>query len=420
MTFAGTEGDDGRRAELGRHKRRATGLLLAMGAGFVGTSLIPDPGFGWQLARAAAEAGVVGGLADWFAVTALFRRPLGLPIPHTAIIPTHKDRIGEGLGRFVERHFLDPELVATRLRRADPAGLLARWLADPAHARAVADRLAAALPRLLDAAGDAELRRFLHEALGERLARADLVPAAVRLFETVTNEGHHLRLFDDLLVLVDEQVGLSHDRILSEVASRSAWYVPKMVDRAIAERLVNGLRAYLAELREPGHPTRANLDRAFRNYLDRLQHDPAFRQQLAGVRDRLLKDPQTREWIEAAWAHAREAVLADLARPESRLRAGLAAGLVALAEALGRDEAIRAGLNDTAERFVLAVIVPARAEIGRFITDVVKSWDAALVTDRVEVAFGRDLQYIRLNGTLVGALIGAGLFLLAQIWAGQG
>lgn len=420
MTFGDGQGDAHRRAELRRHKRRATGLLLAMGAAFISTSLISDPGFGWRLARAAAEAGVVGGLADWFAVTALFRRPLGLAIPHTAIIPTHKDRIGEGLGRFVERHFLDPELVAARLRRADPAGLMAGWLARPGHARAVADRLAAALPRLLDAAGDAELRRFLHEALGEKLARADLVPAAIRLFETVTGEGHHLRLFDDLLGLIDEQIGVSHDRILGEVAARSAWYVPKMVDRAIAERLVNGLRAYLAELREPGHPTRANLDQAFRGYLDRLRHDPAFRRQLADLRDRLLKEPQTRDWIEAAWAHAREAVLADLARPESRLRAGLATGLMALAEALGRDETIRAGLNETAERFVLAVIVPARAEIGRFITDVVKSWDAKLVTDRVELAVGRDLQYIRLNGTLVGALIGAGLFLLAQIWGGQG
>lgn len=418
MTLTDTQGDAVRRAELRRHKLRATGLLVAMGAAFVGTSLIPEPGFGWRLARAAAEAGVVGGLADWFAVTALFRRPLGLPIPHTAIIPTHKDRIGEGLGRFVERHFLDPELVAARLRRSDPAALLAGWLARPENARAVADRLAGALPRLLDAAGDAELRRFLHEALGEKLAHADLVPAAVRLFETVTAEGHHLRLFDDLLALLDDQIGLSQDRILGEVAARSAWYVPKMVDRAIAERLVNGLRAYLAELRDPGHPTRANLDTAFRGYLDRLQHDPAFRRQLAGLRDRLLKDPQTRDWIEAAWGHAREAVLADLGRPESRLRAGLATGLVALAEALGRDETIRAGLNDTAERFVLAVIVPARAEIGRFITDVVKSWDTSLVTERVELAVGRDLQYIRLNGTLVGALIGALLFLGAQAWGG--
>lgn len=418
MTFTDPQGDAVRRAELRRHKLRATGLLVAMGAAFVGTSLIPEPGFGWRLARAAAEAGVVGGLADWFAVTALFRRPLGLPIPHTAIIPTHKDRIGEGLGRFVERHFLDPELVAARLRRSDPAALLAGWLARPENARAVADRLAGALPRLLDAAGDAELRRFLHEALGEKLAHADLVPAAVRLFETVTAEGHHLRLFDDLLALLDDQIGLSQDRILGEVAARSAWYVPKMVDRAIAERLVNGLRAYLAELRDPGHPTRANLDTAFRGYLDRLQHDPAFRRQLAGLRDRLLKDPQTRDWIEAAWGHAREAVLTDLGRPESRLRAGLATGLVALAEALGRDETIRAGLNDTAERFVLAVIVPARAEIGRFITDVVKSWDTSLVTERVELAVGRDLQYIRLNGTLVGALIGALLFLGAQAWGG--
>lgn len=416
MTLPGEDEDEDRRAraELRRYKGYAGGLLLAAGGGFIAANLVPAPNLWVQLARTTCEAGLIGGLADWFAVTALFRHPLGIPIPHTAIIPAQKDRIGAGLGRFVARNFLAPDPILAKLRSSQLGLRFAQWLSQPANADKVAERITAGLPRMINAFSDKDIRRFLRQSIGARLKTLDLGPAAARMIESFAADGHHLRLLDDMLGTIDSWLEEHRDLILQQVADNTAWYVPRMVDRAIAGRLVAGLRRYLAEIRDPGHETRVKLDAAARDYLERLKSDPAFLAQIATVRDRLLTQPDTQRWLEAAWDHVRSSLLADLERPQSRLRSGLTDALVALGKGLQTDEAVRTSLDQSIEAFVLSVIVPARDEIGGFIADVVKGWEADQMAERAELAVGRDLQYIRMNGTLVGALIGAILFLIER------
>jgi len=403
------------RAALVRQRRLATALLLVMALIYVGARQVTEAPYWLQLLRAASEAALVGGLADWFAITALFRHPFGLPIPHTAIIPRNQARIGSALGRFVERHFLEPELLAQKLRSLDLALHLAAWLAEPARARRLATRIVAALPWAVHAADDRVLREFARRALQDQLAHVNLAPILGGLLEVLKAGGRHQELFDRALVAGADLLANNEERIYALVNDKSRWWVPPSIDRRIARRVIAGLHELLEELADREHEARRGFDAATHDFIERLKHSPELYARVEALKKDLLDSPSIQGYFTAVWDELRTRVERDASGEGSRLAEALAHALAALGATLLKDDAVRARVNRRIESLTVEFAVPWRTEIGRFIAEVVEGWDTTTMTDRLELVVGRDLQFIRINGTLVGALVGVLLF-VASGW----
>jgi uncharacterized membrane-anchored protein YjiN (DUF445 family) len=409
-----TEARDQRRS-LRRHRAGATALLVVMGVAYFAALWSRIPGFWMDLFRAGTEAAMVGGLADWFAVTALFRRPLGLPIPHTAVIPNSKARIGSGLGRFIERHFLEPELVAARLRALGVSRRFGAWLADRRNAELVSDRLAVIAAFLFRSLNDQKLQRLMQVTLRRQLRELEPAPALATLLAILRRNGMHGQLFDQVLVAVRDYIAQNQDRILEVVASRSRWWVPRQVDRKVAQEITAGLIAYLEDLHARDHEARGAFDAAVDRLIADLRHSPRHRAKVNAMRDRLLAAPEVGAYMDSLWQALRARLDQELAEPNSRLRQTLAGVLRSLGAAIAEDPEVQARMDRRFEEVVMTLIVPWRAGIGRFVSDVVRSWETRTIVDRVELAVGKDLQYIRLNGTLVGAAVGCAIFALSAL-----
>jgi uncharacterized membrane-anchored protein YjiN (DUF445 family) len=419
MTGEAPELEDGQRRALRRNKRRATALLLAAASVFVGASALHgaagEAEFWVLLVRATAEAAVVGALADWFAVTAVFRRPLGLPIPHTAIVPRNKDRIGEGLGAFVTRNFLTPELIATKLREVDPAGRLASWLAQPDNAALVAERVTLVLPQVIRSLEDDEIREFAARALGEQLRQADLSAALGKTLAVVTAGLPFDTVFDRALDALHKLLDREAGTIYEIVAERAAWWVPRALDRRLAKAIVEGIEELLLELRQPGSERRLQFRARLEALAQDLMRSASHRERLDALKHQLLEQPDVKIWLGSIWDALRNIVIEDLETPASRTREALARALLSLGRALSADAAMRHRLGAAVEDVAIRLIVPWRQEIGRFISDVVRGWEARTVVERLELSLGPDLHYIRITGTLVGACVGCVLFLISRL-----
>ncbi len=401
------------RQSLRRNRILATGLLVVAAAVFAATGRVAADRFWLGLLHAGAEAAVVGGLADWFAVTALFRHPLGLPIPHTAVIPKNKDRIGEGLGHFVERNFLAPGILAARLRAVEPARRLADWLADAEHADLLAGKAADALPHLVNALGDREIRQFAARSFGEQLRETDLAPVLGRALTLLTDSVEYDALFDRALDAAQEMLGNNADRIYGVVTERSQWWIPKAVDRHIAEKIITAIEELLVEMRAPESDGRTRFRATLDDTAAKLVASPDWRARVKEVKDRLLERPEMQAWLGAVWDDLRRIVVDDLALPRSRTRQALRTAMLSLGRTLAADASMRTRIDEGLEHVALSV-VPWRGEIARLIAEVVRGWDARTVSQRLELALGSDLQYIRINGTLVGACAGALLYLVSR------
>jgi uncharacterized membrane-anchored protein YjiN (DUF445 family) len=387
-------------------RRFATGLLVAMVL-LLAVSLLLEPRFAWLgFVRAFAEAATVGACADWFAVTALFRRPLGLPIPHTAIVPRNKDRIGEGLGAFIETNFLSPELVAQKLSSADIADRISGWMAHPRNADFVARRLAAAGPTLLRSLDDAQVQQFLRTVLTDQLRSLPAAPVAGRVLSVLIAGGHHQALIDACLDAARRFLDENRELMREKVRERTSWWVPKFLDERIFHALVNGVQGSLEGMSDRDNPWRVQLEEAVVQLIDRLQHDPGYLARGERLKQEFLDSAAMQTWLATVWGETRARILADLESPQSATRAWVAGALVALGQRLQADPALRAGLDRWITNFVLRQIVPHRREIGEFISGVVQRWDARTFVEKLEDQVGKDLQYIRINGTVVGGLVG--------------
>jgi uncharacterized membrane-anchored protein YjiN (DUF445 family) len=406
---------DFQRRALRRNRLIATALLGAMAVLFIATTLPSQPGFWILLVRATAEAALVGGLADWFAVTALFRKPLGLPIPHTAILPKNKDRIGEGLAIFIERNFLTPEIVKAKLRTIDPTRLVADWLSAPANADAVARRLVRLLPHLISAVDDRNFREFVGEWLGRHLAEIELAPLLGRAVAVLTANGFHEILLDRLLDFGGQFLEEREEQLYAAAgAQRRRWWIPKTVNRQIAKAITAGVKELLSKLREPGAPARRNLLEKLERLAAELTTSPVYRTRVEQAKLRLLEDEVIKAWLGSIWSDAKQVLLTDLASPQSRAHQALAAAILSLGRHLLADGAMRKRVDRTIEAMALEA-VPWRAGLAQFITEVVRQWDTASFTSRLELVVGGDLQYIRITGTLVGGFVGCLLYLLSAV-----
>jgi uncharacterized membrane-anchored protein YjiN (DUF445 family) len=406
-----------RQAALDRMKRRATGLL-AVAAAVFGVASAFEPRFSWLgWVRAAAEAALVGGLADWFAVTALFRHPLGLPIPHTAIVATRKERIGRVLGTFVQNHFLSREVIAANLRAVRPAARAARWLADPANASRIAEQVATGLARAVEAVPDHEARELVHRIVVSRLQTVRAAPALGKTLAVVLAGDRQQGLLNAAVRVAADAVEQNRDLIRTKVRAQSPWWVPGVVDEKIYERIMQTVEALLREIgANPDHQLRAAFDQALRDLSERLQYSPDLIARAEALKDTWLADPAVADLSGRVWEGLRTAVVASGAAPEDGRPRPLQRGMESFAQAMLADERLLADLDEMVIELVATVVERYRHEIGDLIARTVAGWDPEATSRRFELAVGRDLQFVRINGTLVGALVGLAIYALSRIW----
>ena len=397
-------------------RRLATGLLVLMALVFL-AALYFEPGVP-QLGyvRAFAEAAMVGALADWFAVTALFRHPLGIPIPHTAIIPRNKDRIGENMGRFVEENFLAPPLVAERVAHVDFAGKLAKWLSEPTQGAWLAGGIASILPRILHALDDDDLRRFAGEHLVAGVRKIDFATIAAEVLELLTRDNRHhvlvTQLIDQAKDLLEEFKPQIRERVRKEV-----WWGLRTVavDEVLYTRIIDALERFLEELRDtPTHEMRARIDARLHRLIADLRQSPEFRAMGESLVQQLLENRELQVYLGIVWHEVRDRVLADAALPASAIRSQLQASIGNVGLALLGDRAMQEKLNVWVRREIVEQVAAHGHHVAALIADTVRRWDPETITQKAETEIGKDLQYIRINGTLIGGLVGLLLYLFAK------
>jgi uncharacterized membrane-anchored protein YjiN (DUF445 family) len=387
-------------------RRLATGLLLAMAALFIVARLL-QPRHPWlSFVSAFAEAAMVGALADWFAVTALFRRPLGLPIPHTAIIPSNKDRIGGSVAEFLEHNFMTHEVLAEELRHIDFAGSAARWLAHPANSRAVALQLTGALPTLIRMAEDEDVGNFLQGTLASGLKNFRFAPLLAEVLAVLIEDRRHQVLFDHLIGMAATALEQNKGFIRQKIHEKSPKWLPRIVDEKIYEKLVNETQNILEEMKEEDSEWRERFQTSAEEFIERLRTSPEYEARIAGVIERSLNHPLFRDYVQNVWRDVRSRLLADVEGPQSRIAAQAERALAALGAQLAADEAVQVKLNGWIREFGAEAVASRRHVIAGLVERVIRKWDAETVSRKFELYVGKDLQYIRINGTVVGGLVG--------------
>lgn len=391
----------------------ALGLLLAAGVVYVLATALLAQHVAWGYVAAFAEAAMVGALADWFAVVALFRRPLGLPIPHTAVIPNRKDRIGQALAGFLGTHFLATDLVLARLRELDAAGRLARWLARPEQAARVARQLGDAGAWAVQALDDARVHRFVTELARRGLHQVDVALLSGQLLQALTLERRHQELLDGVLaqlarLLGDEAVQESiSETIARELRALRLLRLDQVAARLATRKVIVIIARMLIEMAEdPQHHLRLRFDATVARWAERLQVDDAVRQRAERLRDALLAHPALARYVHQLWSELLAWLQADLGQEESWLRERLAAALQALGERMADDAELRAWIDGELQAALPGLIERHRGAVLDYVEARVQAWDAHELSRELERQVGRDLQFIRINGTLVGGLVG--------------
>jgi uncharacterized membrane-anchored protein YjiN (DUF445 family) len=404
--------DDLRRA-LARQRGLATGLLVAMGGVVVGSYSLP-PGYWTDLLQASAKAGLVGGIADWFAVTALFRRPLGLPIPHTAIIPMQKERLGAGLGRFVANHVFTEAEVARVLAKLDLAGILRAWLSDPDSVQPAATALAGAMPRILNSLEDGRARKLMARLLPRLAGGPGAAKVVARMLTALIEGGRHQEVFGLAISQVKALLAAKEDQLQAAIAARvraeGGALVGWLAGATIARRVLAALNAELEKVEPGDSDIRSAFEDWVRAEVHRLETDPERAAAVGRAVRQALAHPAVAAWLGDVWLRLRAALEADAANPEGRTVVAIQGALANAGTLLAEDPAAVARLNRAAERILIALLPSARAQLSGFIAGVVANWDTATVTEKIELRVGRDLQYVRINGTIVGFLVGGALF----------
>ena len=398
-------------------KAFATALLVAAAVVYVVASRAEDGGPAWVgYVRAAAEAAMVGALADWFAVTALFRRPLGLPIPHTAIIPTRKDQLGAGLGDFVGTHFLSEPVVRDRLRSVGVAARVGAWLTNPDHARRVTDEAATALRGAIEVLSDDDVRAVLEQALLPRLLEAPVGPPLGRLLTRVVEDRAHEGVLQLAIDQVNRWLAENEDVVVDAVVRQAPAWSPRFVDEAVALRVYREVVRVAGEVqRDIEHPLRRSVDRFLAQTGRDLQDDLETIHRAEQLKAGLLAHPAVRAAAGDLAGSVRAALLEAVANPDGELRRRASAGVASFGDRLSSDDRLRAKVDGWLEDAAAHLVTTYRDELTATITETVNRWDGEETARKVELAVGRDLQFIRINGTLVGGLAGIGIHALTQL-----
>lgn len=413
FSFA-TPGDATRAAELRRVKALATLVLAATLALFVVSKLLlhVHPVFGFIAAF--AEAATIGGLADWYAVVVLFRRPLGLPIPHTAIIQSNQERIADKLGEFIEVHFLEAAPVEAKLRQVDFGSFIADWLRDRKKSGDLARFALRLLPEAFSATETSGLMAFITRRMTTQLQSIDLAPLAAGTLRAFVAEGRHQALLDDILRVVHET--LTTPDTLAMIRAKIREELPTLLrlyraDKFLLKKIVASAGSFFEEVRgDPKHPLRAEFDRMVLSFIDRIGSDKSYSERLDGLKRDLLARPELAALARTVWSNARSFIERSAAGETQVLQHHLTGMLVAAGEALAGDGELRGEINQGLVAVLRSFIADQKSGVSTFISDQVKAWNMAQLISLIELNVGRDLQYIRFNGSLIGGLAGLALY----------
>jgi uncharacterized membrane-anchored protein YjiN (DUF445 family) len=385
----------------------ATLLLVLMLAIFIATSAIDFHGAAWPpYVQAFSEAGLVGACADWFAVVALFRHPFGLPIPHTAIVPNNKERIGRAMGRFMTNNFFTARQMRAKFGGVDIVGSVAIWIGDPANARRLSDYIATTLPRILRSLPGPQLGETLGQLTLRGLETVPAAPFASKLLAIIWAHGEVQVLIARAIEYGENLLVKNKDYLEQKIAEQSSRWIPKWVDGVIAERVLNGVQSTLTEMRDPAHPWRIELQRAVDKLIADLATDPEMQASAEAFKSQMLASPVLNEQAKTLWAEVENALRSGLPEHAQTIARACEQGLQNVAVWLQEDDERKARLNRRIRVMTQRFLLPYRFEIAAYIERVVREWDSTTLVERLELQVGKDLQYIRINGTLVGGLVG--------------
>jgi uncharacterized membrane-anchored protein YjiN (DUF445 family) len=386
----------------------ATGMLVAMAGLFFAADGFDETWPALGFVKAFAEAAMVGGLADWFAVTALFRHPLGLPIPHTAIIPRNKDRIGEALASFVRDNFLTPSVVARRMRNLDVAGAVGRFLASPPAEGRMREGASRLIADLLESLDQERLGGMVKSAVASRLRALEIAPLLGKALETAIGDDRHIPIMDGMVTWVGRTLDANEDMIRAMVHQRANLIMRLSgLDERLATGIIDGLRKLTIDMAvDPDHPLREKAEEGLAALAWDMQHDPDMRARVEDWKNEIIANKAVTDWVGGLWENSRAGLLKAARDPDAVMAGKFGEALKQLGETLQQDARLNKAINQFARRAVVGVVASYGSGIVTLVSETVRGWDARTVTDRLENAVGRDLQYIRINGTLVGGLVG--------------
>jgi uncharacterized membrane-anchored protein YjiN (DUF445 family) len=403
-----------RARQLAAARRRATALLAAVTALFVAVTAAGVHGTFLGYVQAGAEAAMVGGVADWFAVTALFRRPLGLPIPHTALIVERKDQFAATLGQFVQENFLNADVLAERIRSANLVPRLAAWLTDEANAARFAGHAADLVVKVAEAFRDEDAQRVLTAELTRAVNSIEVSPLAGRALRVLIADGHAAGLFNVVASGADRYLADHYTELREMFEGESPRWVPDAVYRLVFDRLYSRLRQRLVAMAaDPDSETRHQFEAWIAALPDRLETSPELRERGERIKRDVLGSAALREWSSGLWQQAKDALRSQAADPDSELRRQLAGALVAAGRRLGSDRQLQEGLERLIDSGARAFADQFHDELAGLVTGTIQRWDATETSSQLELLLGRDLQFIRINGTVVGAGVGLALHAIA-------
>nr|WP_129793479.1 DUF445 domain-containing protein [Sphingosinicella sp. CPCC 101087] len=386
----------------------ATAMLAGMAALFIAATGLVEMHPAWGFLRAFAEAAMVGGIADWFAVTALFRHPLGLPIPHTAIIPRNKDRIGDTLAAFLRDNFLTPHVVARRMKNVDVAGAIGRFLAQPPSEGRLRQGASRLLADILESLDEEQLGGMVKSALAARMRAIDIAPLLGQTLEAAMTEDRHVPVVDGIVTWAGRTLDANEDLIRDMVHQRAGWILRLAgLDERLAEAIIDGLRKLTIDMAvDPAHPLRAKAEEGLARLAANLQNDPETRAKVETWKNEMIENEAVSHWLGGVWENSRAGLLRAARDPDAALAGKFGEAMRQLGETLQKEPALAQAINQFARRAAAGITASYGSGIVKLVSETVRAWDARTVTDRLEAAVGRDLQYIRINGTIVGGLVG--------------
>ena len=410
--------DDRARAEaLSRMKLLATGLFGVAAVVFLGCVLLgPDAGAWVGYVRATAEASMVGALADWFAVTALFRHPLRIPIPHTAIIPRRKDEIGESLGVFVQSNFLTRSVLVDKLQSIGVAGRVGAWMADPEHARRLGDGAAAALSGASEVLRDEDVQALIEQLITTRIRSTPAAPVLAALLEVAIEDDRHQEVLGAAVRTLRMFLIDNRDFLRRKLGEESPDWVPAFLDDRIFAKGFSVLLKFLGEVGDdPDHELRQQVDVRLRDYVLALRTDPTSAARVELLKEQILDHPAVQRWMASLWGGIKRSLLVAADDPTSELRVRMEELIVSVGRSLHEDPALAAKVDAWAAAAAGWVVDHFAEDIAELVSGTVARWDAVETSNRIELQVGRDLQFIRINGTVVGGLAGLVIYSVAQL-----
>ena len=408
--------DASRRRELRRMKSFATGLLVVAAIVFVFARSIEDDTSWAGYVRATAEAAMVGALADWFAVTALFKHPLGLPIPHTAIVKKRKDQIGASLGGFVRDHFLTREVVEERLQQAELAKRAGEWLSDPVNARMVGEQSAAVVRGVTEVLRDETVQAGLEQVVESRVRQIPIAPVVGKAVDVAVEGEHHQVLLESTLAGLASFIDENQLSFRQRLATESPWWVPEPVDDRIFDKIYDAVSRFISDIgADRNHPLRKQLDVRTIELSRRLKESEDLRDRGEALKSELLDHPEVRAWSASLWTRIKLGLVEAAEDPTSPFRSHLEQGLVDAGRSIEEDPELQAKLDEWIVGATGYIAEQFRDEVADLIATTVQRWDTDETSERIELQVGRDLQFIRINGTIVGGLAGLFIYSVSEL-----